>query len=138
MLKRVMQYWSISIRNLMFLILITVIIFFYFAVKSDEFLSSTTSQMEQNDPLSEILDGEEYIQEIHCEEDGLQKISIFFATFGRKNFSTVNLSLEDENRNIIQNWQLDSSLIKDNTYYTLALDRRIKDSKGQKYYLKIT
>lgn len=138
MLKRAMQYWSISLRNLVFLILITVIIFFYFAVKSDEFLSSTTSQIEQNDYLSEILDGEEYIQEIHCEEDGLQKISIFFATFGRKNFSTVNLSLEDENRNIIQNWQLDSRLINDNTYYTLALDRRIKDSKGQKYYLKIT
>ena len=109
----------------------------YFAVKSEDFLTLKSAEIPNNSFLSEILAGQKYVQEIRPEENGLTRISLFTATFGRKNLVTVDIALSDSEGNVLKKWKLDAKLLKDN-YYTLALDSRIRRSKGQAYYLTIT
>ena len=109
----------------------------YFVVKSDDFLAIQSNDIEPDGFLNEINAGQKYVQEIHSEENRLRKISVFLATFGRKNSSHVYLSLSDKEGNVINSWKLSIKLLKDE-YYTLALDRPIRRSKDQVYYLTVT
>lgn len=109
----------------------------YFAVRSEDFLTVKSAEIPNNSFLGEILSGQKYVQEIRPEENGLTRISLFLATFGRKNLVTVDIALSDSDGSVIKDWKLDAKLLKD-SYHTLALDSRIRRSKGQTYYLTIT
>lgn len=137
MINKIKKYCSLDKKSLTLIIIILVVFFLYFWVQSLSFLTSSTDTFESNEYLPEILDGQEYVQQIHCEENGLAEIGLSLATFGRKNLSTAEVSLINENGEMIQSWDLNCSLLRDNTYYTLELNRRIKDSKGKTYFVKI-
>ena len=110
----------------------------YFIVKSDDFLTTQSKEAPSKTALPEILSGQEYIQEIHSDHNGLKKISLLMATFGRTNHSNVHVSLSDSEGNVLSSWQLKGSLITDNDFRTFVLDDRIPDSENKTYYLKIT
>ena len=109
----------------------------YFAVKSEDFLTVKSAEISNNSFLDEILSGQKYVQEISPEENGLTRISLFLATFGRTNLVTVDITLSDSDGNTLRNWKIDAKLLRD-SYYTLALDSRLSRSKGKVYYLTIT
>ena len=110
----------------------------YFIVKSEDFLTVQSDEIKNNAYLPEVLSGQKYVQTIRSERNGLSKISLYFATFGRTNYSNVTVSLSDSEGNVIQNWNLKSNLLRDVAYRTLSLDSRIDNSMGQIYYLTIT
>ncbi len=125
-------------RSIFVLLFFTIIIFSYFIIKSENFLTNQTEAPDASEVLPEILSGDEYSQEITCREDGLQAVSLDFATYSRLNASRINITLTDGENRILQKWDLDCRRLNDSEYYTLKLDHRISSSKNKTYYLKIT
>ena len=138
MLKKLKEKWKFNKKSLAIIIILVLVLLSYFWVQSSLYLITRSEEVAANDYLPEILNGEEYIQEFICDHDNLAEISILFATFQRKNFSNVVVSLLDETGNPVQDWNIVCSTLKDNSYYTLELDRKIEDSNKQTYFLKIT
>lgn len=88
-------------------------------------------------PAGEITRDILLTQKIKAEDNGLCAISLFFATYQRKNASTIKINLEDINKRNIYTTFIDGSLLKDNYYYTIYFPV-IKNSKGKDYFLKIS
>jgi len=132
------QYWYKKIAVFIAPLIALVFSLSYFIVKSDDFLTTWSKEAPKSVALSEILSGQKYIQEIRTDHNGLKKISLFMATFRRANHCNVYISLADDKGNVIRNWLLKGSLIKDNYFQTLALDERIPNSRNKTYYLTIT
>ena len=133
----VKAYWNTYAAILIVPLLAAVVSLSYFIVKSDDFLTTQSQEIPAADVLPEILSGHEYIQKIYSEKDGLNKISVFLAIYGRVNHSNVYISLSDDTGKLIKEWKLKSSLLKDNSYRTLSLDRRQENSCGNVYYLTL-
>ena len=93
--------------------------------------------IQNRDPLPEILSGQNYVQEIRVEKNGLESISLLLATFGRQNSSNVSISLSDSRGNAIMEWKLDSASLSDNKYRVFSLDRKL-ESRDETYYLAVT
>lgn len=131
-------FWHKYAAILIAPVLAAVVSLSYFIVKSDDFLTVQSAEIKNNGHLPEIVDGQKYVQEIHGGRNGLSKISLLLATFGRVNNSNIYISLFDNKGNLIQGWEIKSSLLRDNSYRTVSLDRIIENSKGEVYYLTIT
>lgn len=94
--------------------------------------------IQNSEPLPEILSGQNYVQEIHADKNGLESISLLLATFSRNNSSNVSVSLSDSHGNVIKEWKFNSSILSDNSYRSFSLDRKLESSRGQTYYLSVT
>ena len=106
--------------------------------KIDEKKSFVTSEKPVTDIAGEITKGMDLIQSFPCEEDNLERIQILLATFARTNHSTVQFDLSGDGGNVIRQWTVDAAQLKDSSYYTLKLDRKLTDCKGKTYSLHIT
>ena len=134
----VTAYWHKYATLLLAPVLAAVVSISYFVVRSEDFLTVQSAEIPNKTALPEIVSGQKYVQEIHGERNGLERISLQLATYARTNQSNVSISLSDSQGNIIREWTLKSSILKDNTYRTLEIGRRLKNSNGQTYYLTLT
>ena len=131
-------YWNKYAAMLLAPVLATVVSLSYFVVKSEDFLTIQSDEIPSKTPLPEIVSGQKYVQKIHGDRDGLERISLLLATYGRTNESNISISLSDSQGNIIRDWKLKSRILKDNTYRTLEIGRPLKNSGEQTYYLTLT
>lgn len=75
-------------------------------------------------------------QSIIAEQNYLKQIDIRLATYARQNNCTVNLSLLDEDNNIMAQKEVDAATIKDNEFFSFKF-KPIKESKERKYHVII-
>lgn len=138
MLEKVKKYYRMDARKVALLLAVLLVFLAYFWVQSRTFLTYKSDAAVSDGQLPELLEGQEVVQEVFVEKDGLLKIGIPFRTNGRVNFCTVSVSLLSEDGRLIQTWNIKGSLLQDNSYYTVELDRPLKKSRGQTCFLKIT
>ena len=91
----------------------------------------------QQRPVGEVVAGGDIVQSFRAKRDNLTFISIMMATYLRVNNSKVTFSLMDENHKKIIDDEIEASTLSDNKYYHFNIPT-IKNSKGKKYYLKIS
>lgn len=126
---------QISLKRVIVLFFFLFISLMYFLVKSDGFLRSETEMFDSTGILPEIVASDVYVQEIKCDRDGLKQIRIYFSTFDRKNFSQLEVFLCDSDGNELDRWKIDCNLLKDDAYYTFALNNRLSDCVDKTYFL---
>ena len=131
MLEKVKKYYRMDARKVALLLAVLLVFLAYFWVQSRTFLTYKSDAAVSDGQLPELLEGQEVVQEVFVEKDGLLKIGIPFRTNGRVNFCTVSVSLLSEDGRLIQTWNIKGSLLQDNSYYTVELDRPLKKSRGQ-------
>lgn len=88
-------------------------------------------------PVGEILPNYKIEQSFRAKEDDLSVISIFMATYARKNTSHVVFTLYDENHKMINITTVDSKELKDNVYFNWKIPV-IQNSKNNFYTFTIT
>lgn len=107
------------------------------SVYYDDFRNAQSELIPATEPLGQILDGQIISQEFFCDENGLQSIKIFLATYSRTNYCSFVAKLYDNNGQLLQSWDIKTKNLKDNTYYTLMLDEAISDSNGKRFFLEL-
>ncbi len=137
MKKNELQTQKSNLTHIIVIVLSFIVCIAYFAVKSDDFLTYVTDPFESTGLLPEISFSDEYIQQIKCDNDGLQQIRLCFSTLDRRNYSRIFVSLTDSYGNVLDEWILDSSLLNDNDYRSFALSNRIEDSRNNTYFIRI-
>ncbi len=136
-MRRQLKLFTCIKINTVLILFFTFLCIAYFVVKTDDYLTYQTDLLDNTSVLPEILDTDEYVQLINCEREGLKQIRLLFSTFDRTNVSSLQISLCDEADYEIEKWIVDCSILRDNEYYSLAINHRIINSKGNNYYLHI-
>lgn len=85
-----------------------------------------------------ILSDDLFEQEVNCEKDTLESISLQFGTYARVNNSHLKVSLLDKNKNNIYEWNISSSSLLDNQYYEFKIDKPLTGMKNQLLYIRVT
>lgn len=128
------SYKRIDVKNLVFVIVIVAIFISVLLVYYDDFKTKYTNKIPNSESIGEIIQEEIISQDFTCEYDGLSGINVFFATYARKNHCTLTAKLFSD-EDLIQIWEIDCKQLADNSYYSLKLDKIIKNSKGKNYHL---
>ncbi len=88
------------------LILIAAIISFaYLAVLLNDKSTVIITSGKEKGILGQIIEGDEYIQKVSCNNDDLEKIQIFFGLYNRVNYSTLTVTLSGDEKPI-QRWNM--------------------------------
>lgn len=90
-------------------------------------------------PAGPILPEAPLVQTFICERDGLSRIQISIATYGRSNASLLELVLEEQTPQgfvVAAQQQLDASTLQDNSTHTFDFER-LAESKGKTYRLTV-
>lgn len=127
-------YKRLDIKNVLVLIAVLIIFVSVLLVYFDDFITKYSSTIPYSEPIGEIIQEHIISQDFMCEYDGLSSINVFFATYARKNHCTLTVKLFSDD-DLIQIWEIDCKQLADNSYYTLKLDKPIKNSKGMNYHL---
>lgn len=94
--------------------------------------------MDGNMPVNALQMGETVEQTFVPQMDILDSISLRFATFARQNTGTIRVKLlNDLDKSILLDKQLDISCFRDNAYVTVQPETKIKSVKGKKLRILI-
>ncbi len=88
--------------------------------------------------LPEITRDSVITEEIYSGKNGFNSLALMHGTFGRVNYSTLNLTLADQDNQIVGSWSVDCSCLEDNAYATYYLDAPLDNSAQKTYILTIT
>ena len=117
--------------------LFIVIICSVLTVYYDNYRTTESMYIASTEPLGQITKDQKIVQVIHCDEDGLYSIHLYLATYGRTNHCNLHVKLLLENQ-VIQTWEIEAEKLRDNSYYTLPLDKTIANSSDLTFTLEIT
>ena len=88
--------------------------------------------------LPEIDQGFTYTQQIDPQKDGLKAVYFIFGRYNTQSRPTLFVTMRDDQGNLIEEWQINADVIRDNYYHALELSEPIKDSAGKTYYIDLT
>ncbi|MCI6850788.1 MAG: ABC transporter permease [Clostridiales bacterium] len=88
-------------------------------------------------PVGEIVDGMEITQDLTVDSEGLTGVSVLFATYGRENSGTLEVSLEKADGTVLLQETLDAAKISDNVYQTISFDQRTAMEAGEVLTLRL-
>lgn len=115
--------------------MILLLAFGLFNVKDSEFLGLDIKSEENT--VGTITVDNTIEQTFISEYNGLTKIELLLATYGRDNNSNVSIKVSDNYGNIIFSNTVPATNFKDNSYYTLDFDT-VRNSKGKEYHISIS
>lgn len=105
-------------------------------ISSNAYVTVGTA-IEAADEVVPITIDSQVLQSFVGEDNYLKRIDIRFGTNARINTCDVNLTIYDENMNSIATETIKGESIVDNNFYRFKFTP-IKNSKGNKYYIKIS
>ena len=131
-------YWKFNkLWKILFLFfLMIVVVTTYFLLYYDSYTSCTSNIIEATDATEPISKGEVLSQRFHCEYNGLKAVKIYFSTNGRKNRNKLHISLLEDSTELSK-WEINCIQLADRSYYTLLLDKPLKESKDKNYNIMI-
>lgn len=109
-------------------------LFYYAANHQINYNSYTIQQKNHNDVTNEIVDGENLIQSFSFGGDYIEQISFMMGTYGRENSGQLEISLVNENGEIIKSTEIDASEIENDKYLTFVVEKEVK-SKNNIYFI---
>ena len=112
-------------------------LFYPIAGDSLHFTADTTETVSSKAALGEFTEGDVIRQSFLCEFDDLQTLTLLVGTMARKNTDVIQAELTDASGNVVYSALLDTSLMKDNSEYTITLDSILTDVKGQYFTLSL-
>jgi hypothetical protein len=113
-------------------------LFYWVAGESLHRTSFSTDTVASKAALGEITAGEVVQQAFLCDYDTLESLTLTVGTMARDNTDVILAELLDEDGNVIRTLELDTSLMKDFSDYTLTFPEPVKDAKGHFYTLRLT
>jgi len=102
---------------------------------SEEFESKSVGDHYTN--IGEVRQGEIIEQDFVCNVDQITELSLYLATYGRKNVDILHVELLDARKNILLSCEIDTSNLTDNSLYPLPIKNSISGVKDQCLQLKI-
>lgn len=130
--------WKITLTQGCALFMVAYVVFavgLYF-IAGDAFKYKVSDQSivsaEGNTPVEALQKGDSVEQIFVSQADTIESFSLKFATFGRQNTGTVRIKvLNDADKSILLDKQLDISGFQDNAYVTVNPEKRIESVKGK-------
>ena len=136
--SRIATFKTAGTAKILASLLIIVCVFgVFFIGRIDEKRTYTSPELARMDTVGEIDEGMTVVQRFTCTQNGLDRIQLQFATYARTNQSKVHIALRRK-KQVIQEWEVEANQLKDISYYTLKLDRKLTGCKGKKLNLLIT
>lgn len=88
--------------------------------------------------FGEITKGTEICQVIDADADCITELSVLFGTYDRINTDTVLAELFDENGKCLYQYNIDTKLLADNTFFSLPLKTPLIELNRQRVTLRLT
>lgn len=88
--------------------------------------------------LPEINQGFTYTQQINPEKNGLKTVYFMFGRYNGESHTTVFVTMRDDAGAVIEEWQINADVIRDNYYHAIELSSPLKDSAGKTYFMDFT
>lgn len=86
----------------------------------------------------DILISDIYEQKINMEKDTLEEIALQFGTHKRNNTNELYIKLLDENKKVIEKWNVDASDIIDEKFYFFKLSKKLNGLKYKDIYISVS
>jgi len=130
--------WKITLAQGCALFMVAYVVFavgLYF-IAGDAFKYRVSDQsivsVEGNAPIKALQKGDSVEQTFVAQADTIESFSLKFATFGRQNTGTVRVKLlNDVDKSILLDNQLDISEFQDNANVTVKPEKRLESVKGK-------
>ena len=92
---------------------------------------------ESSEVVGEILNGDEIAQEVTVPFSKIKGLTFMTATYGRMCAGKLEVSLSDNDDNVIYSEDIECEELKDNSYFSIYFDNPIKVNADKKYKIVI-